>query len=306
MINFVTNPYSFQKTYGNISGWIPDAEAGKNNDKNTGFTTRKALFKSDTPTIFYPLRYIFGFTDYKKLIHMVDNMILTLNRNKDDEIAKEIFYGEKSATAGTADPKLDILEFEWWIPSYTLNLEAQKYFEGRLAKNPIMEMTYMKRYASPSITFTAAKSQHSIAGISKQVRYVFICFKSEASDMEKNNALMTAKKIRSIQVAVNGVRYPESPMKFDFVNGDIAEPYLAYIEACNYFNCEPQLSAQEFKDLYPFFCINTSCQSELLKSGNEAVVYIEKDGVDQLEMFALLLEDSHISCNITNGVVTIL
>jgi hypothetical protein len=308
MINFVVANETFRRTYGHIAGWMPDSDKMADDAKNTGYVIRKNLYKKDAPTIFFPLRLIFGFIDYKKVLYLIDNITLTLNRKADADIVKEIFFGtakiKNSATpAVEIDPAIEFTELEWWIPNLTPNLEVEKIFKERLNKDKNIEMTYMKRH-STSVTFSATKYQWTIAGIAKQVRYIFLAFKSKVALITNNNSLFTAKKIRSIQIRINGQLYPETPMRFNVEQGDIAEPYLAYIEACAYFNTEPQLTATEWGDLYPIICINTSSQNEILKDGNEAFVIIEKDGNDQYEIFALCLEDTKINYNLANGVVT--
>jgi hypothetical protein len=164
-------------------------------------------------------------------------------------------------------------------------------------------MTFMKRH-SASITINSSKYQWTIAGISNQIRYIFFGFKSDAPDVTVNNSLFTLKNILSIQVRVNGVLYPNQKMTMDLSKGDVSEPYLAYIEACNWFGDEPQLSLIEFRDYYPIICINTSSQPELLKSGNECSVEVEKSNSDPVTIYSLQLEDNRISFNLENGVVS--
>jgi hypothetical protein len=133
---------------------------------------------------------------------------------------------------------------------------------------------------------------------------MFFGFKTEDPDITKNNSLFTLKNILTIQVRVNGALYPIQKMTMDLSKGDVSEPYLAYIEACNWFGNEAQLSLIEFRDYYPIICINTSSQSELLKSGNECSVEVEKSNSDLVTIFCLLLEDNRISFNLGNGVVS--
>ena len=104
---------------------------------------------------------------------------------------------------------------------------------------------------------------------------MFFGIKTVDPDITKNNSLFTLKNILSIQVRVNGALYPIQKMTMDLSKGDVSEPYLAYIEACNWFGNEAQLSLIEFRDYYPVVCINTSSQSELLKSGNECSVEVQ-------------------------------
>jgi len=305
MINFITASRTFRETTGAISGWFPDTHSNADKDKNHGYRDRIEFYK-EAPTLMIPLSLIFGYTDYKKIIHQIDNISLTLNRKTDADIVTEIFFGTakvKDSASKDIDPKISFTEIEWLIPTYTLNLRAEEFYENRLNTTKLFDMTYMKRHAS-SVKFKSSKYQWTIAGISKQVRYVFLAFKTEASSVTKNNALFTAKNIRSLQIRINGQLYPIQPMRLNTDEGDIAEPYQAYIEACKYFGNECQLKVHEFRDLYPIFCFNTSSQPELMQFGNEAVAIIEKNGADEMEVFAMCLEDTHVTYNISNGVVS--
>jgi double jelly roll domain-containing protein len=304
MVNFIVTSATFRETYGAISGWFPDDHKDANKDKNSGYNNRVQFYK-DGATLMIPLKSIFGFTDYRKILHHIDNISLVLTRKSDATLSDEIFFGTAKVKTGTVDiePVISFSEIEWWIPTYTLNLAAETMYEKRLNDKKTFDITYMKRHSS-SVNFSASKYQWTITGILKQVRYVFLAFKSDANEILKNNALFTAKNIRSIQIRINGQLYPIQPMKLNTDQGDIAEPYLAYIEACNYFGNECQLKVHEFRDFFPIFCFNTSSQTELMQNGNEAVAIIEKTGNDNMEVFALCLEDAHVIYNISNGVVS--
>ena len=164
-------------------------------------------------------------------------------------------------------------------------------------------MLYERRQAI-SVMFTTEKYKWALTGMSKQVRNIILAFKSEVNNMNKNNALMTLKNIRSIQVSIGGQLYPLQPMRFNTDVGDIAEhiAHIAHIEGCAEYNVEPQLSIIEFRDFYPSIFINTKAQPELLKTGNDVSVTIEKMGNEQYEVFALINEDCYYNHNISNGV----
>lgn len=304
MINFITTTKTFRDTVGAISGWFPDTSIHGDKSKNNGYCDRVEFYK-DGVTLMIPLSLVFGFTDYKKVIHQIDNISLTLHRKTDSKIVEDIFFGTaKTKVAGVdIDPVVSFTELEWLIPVYTLNLNAEAFYVKRLNESKSFDMTYMKRHSS-SVKFKSSKYQWTIAGISKQVRYVILAFKTDAGSNTKNNALFTAKNIRSLQIRINGQLYPIQPMRLNTDEGDIAEPYQAYIEACRSFGNECQLKVSEFRDLYPIFCFDTSSQPELMQYGNEAVAIIEKNGADEMEVFALCLEDTHISYNIANGTVS--
>jgi hypothetical protein len=307
-INFVTTSDTFRRTYGALSGWIPCNHKDADDAKNKGFVARKNFYNKDKPTLFIPLSLIFGFTDYKKVLHLIDNISLTLSRKSDAAIVDDIFFGT-AKMKNTATPPVDVNptisfeDIEWWIPNLTPNLEAETFFEKHLKENKEIDMSFMKRHTD-SVKFSSTKYAWTITGITKQVRHIFIWFKLEAPNLSKNNSLFWAAKIRSLQIRINGQLYPIQPMKFNFEQGDVAEPYLAYIESCYAFNYEPQLNIVEFRDLYPVFCFNTSAQNEILKNGNEAFVLIEKEGNDLVEIFTCCLEDCHLSYNLNNDVVS--
>ena len=133
MMTFINTSESFRRTYGHIAGWFVDDHNDANKDKNNGYKAR-VMFYKDTPTLMIPLKLILGFTDYKKVLHQIDNMTLTLNRKSDAELVNEIFFGTakiKNAANVEIEPKVEMTEFEWWIPNLTPNLYAEAFFEKR-------------------------------------------------------------------------------------------------------------------------------------------------------------------------------
>jgi hypothetical protein len=102
IINLISNPEPFKRTYGQLSCHIPDV--GEKPDKdNKSFVLRANLFNKDEPTLFIPLRLIFGYCDYKKVLYQIDNILLTLNRKTDAEIIKEVFWGELTKDPNSGD-----------------------------------------------------------------------------------------------------------------------------------------------------------------------------------------------------------
>ena len=68
------------------------------------------------------------------------------------------------------------------------------------------------------------------------------------------------------------------------------------------FGNEPQLSVQEFKDLYPIFCFDVSAQSKTLKdNGINVTLHIEKSSGLTLRGYASLLEDCQYKIDVNNG-----
>lgn len=304
MFNIITTTESFRKRQGTIAGWIPDDHKDADKTKNTGFKERVKFYK-DGVSLMIPLKMIFGFCDYRKIIHQIKQVTLVLNRKSNAEIIEDIFFGTakvKNAANVEIDPDIQISDIEWWIPTFDLNKDASDFYLNRLNDKKTIDITFMRRQAT-SKTFSAVKEVFQIVGITKPIRYAGIAFKSEAKDLAKNNSLFTLKHIRSVQLRINSTQlYPIQPMKFNSDVNDLAEPYQSEIEACEYFGTEPR-SFDEYV-LNPVLWINTSSQSDLIQGINQVFCIIEKIGNDNMEVFATVIEDAYMVYNILNGGAT--
>ena len=73
--NFITTSDSYRRTYGLINGWCPDTNKGDidvdntANDANQGYYARKKFYNTKKRfTITFPLKSVFGFTEYTKIL----------------------------------------------------------------------------------------------------------------------------------------------------------------------------------------------------------------------------------------------
>ena len=109
--------------------------------------------------------------------------------------------------------------------------------------------------------------------------------------------------IRSLQVALNQIRYPIDPLRFDDTNNQFMEGYDAYRNHCIEFGVEPQLTPGDWRHLHPVFCFDWSAKSEdIVKNGCDVTINIEKkDSTTSLMAYGLLLEDAKYSIEILNG-----
>ena len=106
----------------------------------------------------------------------------------------------------------------------------------------------------------------------------------------------------SLRVQMNNMFYPIDRMQFNFKDYNIVEPYISYANCSQIFGNEAQLNPQEFHDLYPIFCFNTSAHPRaLLANGIDITLHIEKSSTLTLQAFALVLEDSHYTIDVDQG-----
>jgi hypothetical protein len=149
---------------------------------------------------------------------------------------------------------------------------------------------------------TGERVSWSLGNFTNAVRFVFVCFKTAASAVDKNNALFTAEGIKSLRLQLNGLYYPVDHLVVDYDEYYVAEVYKAYIESCKLFDNEPQLTLQEYRDLYPIFAFDCSSQPDNLKSnGIQMTLHITKKSTSTFDAFALLLEDARFTIATGDG-----
>ncbi len=98
---------------------------------------------------------------------------------------------------------------------------------------------------------------------------------TDASSAHKNNSLFTSyirtNNITSLRAQVNSMYYPVDRMELNFLYANYLEPYLSMINCCKIFGNEPQLTAQEFKDIYTIFCVDVNCQPKQLNDNGISI-----------------------------------
>src|SRR5438093_2813506 len=312
LANFVMTSDSYRKTTGGIAGWFPDSNNGDMdvdntaNDANQGYYWRRKIYNDKkTFVVNFPLRYLFGFTEYTKILYLI-KICLLLQLDDPATYSPKIFYG-----AATTTGKLTINNLSWNIPSIQPSLEIEDIITKRLSTRKPIDVVFMKRNMENISIPAGTIYQWKLGNYANSVRFVIVGFKDTtvAIDAQQNNALFTehlagtpATKITSLRLQLNNMFYPIDRMQFDFANYKIIEPYQAYINVCQTFGVEPPLSLQEFHDLSPIFCLYCSSQPELLRSnGIDLTLHIEKSSALTLNAFALVIEDARYSIDVSDG-----
>ena len=298
----------YKRNYGIISGNCPDTGKGDNdvdnaaNDANQGYYMRRKVYNDKKKfTLMFPLKSVFGFMDYKKILYLI-KINLSLIKKDDAVISPDIFYGA-AATTG----KIIFHKLEWWIPSIQPSLEIEEMIMKRLNTKVPIDITFKKNTSGTNTIPTGSTNSWKLGNVSNAVRFIFLAFKPIAApSYQTNNALFTehvgADRITSIRIQMNNVYYPIDRMEFDFANHNIVEPYNSYVECCKTFGVEPQLSYQEYHDLYPIFVIDVSAQDERLKTnGIDITVHIEKSSGLTLQGFYLMKEDCYNTIDTDGG-----
>ena len=211
------------------------------------------------------------------------------------------------AAALTAKVTLNSLEL--WVPYVEPSLKIEKLITQRLNTNNPIQVLFKKRTMNNISIPTGAKYSWKIGNVSSSVRFLFIAFKLSDPPLNTvNNSLFTMvngnNQITSMRVQLNNLYYPIDNMKMNFKDYKIAEPYNAYVNACKSFGVEPQLDllVQEYRDLYPIICFDTSaCPESLQSNGIDITIHIEKSPALTLEGYCLVLEDSIWNIEVAEG-----
>ena len=91
-------------------------------------------------------------------------------------------------------------------------------------------------------------------------------------------------------------------MEFDSKKNHQAKPYFSYISMCEKFGVDPQLSYEDFKNIYSVFCFDTSDQDEKLAiNGVNVTVEIVKDDKFVARCFCVMLVEKEVQIELNNG-----
>jgi len=288
LANLVMTSNTYSKSYGQLSGWIPDTSKGDNDvageDLNYGYYWRMKLYNTKKKFSFtFPLKYLFGFTEYAKVLYLI-KIRLELNLRDKSEISSEIFYG----SAGTTG-ELKFNKIELHVPYIEPSLSIEEVVNNRLELNKPIDCVFLKRSIASQSIPTGSKYSWSLGNYTNSVRFIIIAFKKEAASFEKNNALFTHGDVNALRIQMNNMYYPIDRMQFNFKDYNVAEPYKAYIEACKTFGVESCLPLWEFINITPIFVFDTSSQPEQLRSnGIQITLHIEKAANSTAYAYALI------------------
>ena len=308
MLNFILTDEDYKKEYGQMTGWIPDTSKGDNDatgwDANFGYMTRKNIYntKKKFEGIF-ELKHLFGFLqNFDRVLH---NVFIELICNR-QVVPKLLFYGAASTAA-----KLKINTLELHIPSWTLNPRSELKLLERLNTNKSIHVNYLNRICTTISMGQESTYSVKLANLAYRPRYILIGFKDSDISFQKNNNLFIQKdgnnSLKSIQIQLNNTYYPINKMDFDVENNENIFPYETYVQTCKDFKTRPQLSLEDYKNLYSIFCIDVSSQDDKLAINNiDVTLHITKDSDFKAKLYTLILEEKAISMRLSGGKVAII
>ena len=299
---------------------------------NHGFSKRVRQYNRSGHFVSkWKLSPLFGYLGHKKISYQL-RYVFRLTRNTNNNAT--VFYGD---TSFTDDAIIKINRIELWLPQIQPSLEVEAFLNKRLSSNAPIPIIYMKRITMSPISVMGDSYSFMVAsGVTNTPRYVLIAFKpannpsvyvnesqffiegpvkfdpskkkwTDVNGKEKGAANYQSVRLEHIELQLNNVNYPNQPIrvKYDYEN-DYMEAYTEYENMCYNFGVIPPLTPNDWRNIHPIFCFDTSSQNEDLKKGGITArvnVKFNSNPQGNLRAYALLLEDSYQQINVINGVM---
>ena len=243
---------------------------------NSGFATRKALFGLTTAsrqrqTFYLPLRFLFDFCDTNKCLKGCPIRIELVKRALDEQV-----YG----TAGTTEAWFSIDRCSLWMPIIQPSLPVLSVLESQLAKGLSIPWTYnnWKTYASDSQTGTSRR--YTFNSQSDKPIGAFLYFKinrdtaTPVNQKNFNNFAFDHCSATSVQLLINGLRYPYSAYQPNWSSGnaqDTTRVYAGLMEYMKKYKAETEtgslINPLNHRSLFPFYYFDFGSLDQLPSNG---------------------------------------
>lgn len=315
MKGLLSYPYQYAITGGNC-GWsldeFEDYTLEDTVENNVGFRNRYSVHNVNNDrniNFIIPLKHIFGFCeDYRKVVYGVRHSLHFIKKGDKNALVK--YQG--------SNPKFVLNSLVWVMPKVLPSLRANIYLKELMFKKEKFDVDYRvkvmqsKNVDEDKLDFTwnlGASPQF------RKPRFIIIGFQTGAYENYENAAVFDHCNVRSVHATLNSERYPNINILNDFSNGKYAENfYLAREFRQTYYNLgeennEFMISSLGYKNLYPLFVIDTTKQSEQLKSSiTDITIYAEFSAPVEPETkcFCLILADEHFKLSSEGNKMVIL
>ena len=138
--------------------------------------------------------------------------------------------------------------------------------------------------------------------LSKRPKNILVGFKDADISFGKNNNLFLIKGLKSIQLKLNNVYYPQNQMNFDSEKNDLVLPYNSYLNMSRKYTDSSSLSLMDFKNSFPIFCFDVNAQDDALLSSNCMItIEIKKDTNFKATCYTLVMEENLKQIKLKDG-----
>jgi len=243
----------------------------ENPNYNQGFDTRKGLLFSSNPrgcfSFYIRLTHIFGFAEYKKLIHGMQH---TLNLTRGSDTLA--LYRNNA----TADGKVDITNISWFMPQIEMVPEYLNAMRELIERKVTLPLAFRAR-TTRQITLTQTQDfswRLSVLGGAQKPRWIIVGFQTNRKNsQQQNSAVFDHLNLRNACLTLNADRYPMLDIDTNFARNDYAELYKMFADfKKEYYGVDSlvggtQVNGAAYKSLFPIIVFDARRQDETLKIG---------------------------------------
>lgn len=299
----LTYPQFYGESGGLNQGWELDYdhENGVNIDltKKSGFKVRHDRFIKHSKgyvSFVIPLSHIFGFCEeYRKMIYGSSHTLIFNRCSNKDAIHK--------GTSDELETKFTITDLAWKMPRVIPSLEINYKIDKMLSNKITLPIGFLFRTLEKGnvpVNCTEFTWPLGVRGSTEKPRYFIIGFQTNRNQNYNNAAVFDHCNVKKLSVILNATEYPNLVHTNNFDQEDYAMSYYfakqfreklyKLTETYNDFG----ITVQDYKKFYPLFVVDTSKQSDRLKSSSSDItikVTFDKKVPAQTEVFCLILSD---------------
>ena len=271
MLGYLKYPVEFQLGEGMNQLWQRGTTALADLVNNTGFKNRQnyIITQSEAKGTFsfcIPLKHIFGFCDdYDKVLYGFKHT-LTLNRRGNDEAILK--------ATGTTAGKVELSKLSLFMPHVTPVVARNNLYKVIESKVDVLFSFRSRQCDTVAVPVSNTFSwKLSARTSSERPRYVIVGFQTNKDgDQEKNPAVFDHCDLKNMYVTLNSERHPAVDYNLDFNNNKYSR---AFRDAAKFDNrlygvsdiiAQPNLTALNYRYIFPIFVFDVSNQAERLKS----------------------------------------
>ena len=280
MLGLLKYPDDFSKSKGLNQLWCKDTTDTAVLADNKGFKTiHDYIITNSRPrgsfSLRIPLKHIFGFCgDYDKVVYGLKHN-LTLTRNDDNDAIFKSNVVDGGGNPVIVNGKVVLSKISWFMPHVTPadkdKMELYKIIE-RKEKIPVGYRMIQCDSASIPQNSTSFSWRLSVKSSPEVPRFIIVGFQSgKSGDQMQNPSIFDNVSVTNIYVMLNSIRYPTTDYNIVFVGQKFSRVYGDAVEfRSKFFNMDelvsnPNITPEDYRQLYPLFLIDVSKQSEKLK-----------------------------------------
>jgi len=252
--------------------WQKDATPTSVIADNEGFKTRQSCLiqqptAKGTFSFRIPLKHMFGFCeDYDRIVYGLKHTLTVVRKSVDDAI-----FRANAADAG----KVSLNKISWFVP-HVLPADSEKFPLYKSIESKVsLPVAYRTRQCD-TITVPEATVFSWRVGVKnapEKPRWIIVGFQTEkGGDQTKNPAVFDYVNLKNMYVMLNATRYPAVDYNLSFANQQYSRAYSdASMFGVRHFGMDElitrsNISAIDYKSLYPLFVFDVCKQSDKLKT----------------------------------------